>query len=245
MNGQDVLEAIEFGVRDPDVRRNAAVIFAETAQKALGNEHDREPMTVRTSDAGRCSLELWAELHGQVDVEVDVATQLTRFDIGTIYGSWLAAILKATLERTDEYHVLLEADLARNGVSGHADALIYAHPDLAPVLAVEFKSTYGNKQREALTFQTIQVCNYALAADFPLATIVTIAPASFPATNRLRADDYDPAAWQRRVDAEYARLQRATGDLPAPADPDEAWRCKGCKYSACERNTNPFARAIA
>lgn len=244
MTGADVVAAIERGIQDPAVRREAAVIFAETSQAALANEHNREPGKVRTSDAGRCSLELWAELHGKQDVDVDVATQLTRFDIGTIYGAWLAAVLKAELDGCG-YHVLLEADITRNGVTGHADALVYGLPDMSPEIAAEFKSTYGNKQRGALPFQTIQVVNYALAADFPRATVVTIAPASFPAENRLRHDDYDPAEWQRQVDAEYSRLSRATGDLPAPADPDAPFRCRSCRYSACSKNTNPFARAIA
>lgn len=249
MTGDEAKAAIERGIRDPEVRRNAAAIYAKSSKAALENEHSRKT-PIRVSDAGRCVRELWAEINGFQDIPVDLATQLTRFDLGTLYGAWLAAVLKATLESEGGYFVALEMELARQGVVGHADALVYVDngSSLSPDLAIDFKSTYGKWNNEEpgakRPYQVIQVTNYADAAKFPRATVITIAPASQPASNRMRADDYDPAEWLPRVDDEYTRLRGALETMRPDGDPDAPWRCVSCRYSTCPANKNPEARVV-
>ena len=52
---------------------------------------ENEPRTVlRGSDAGRCKRELWASLHGKIDLPQSFKTQLTRFDLGTEFGKLAA-----------------------------------------------------------------------------------------------------------------------------------------------------------
>lgn len=260
MTGQDVVAALHRGGLDPAVRAIAAQHYAAASQAALEHEHTRAAMTIRGSDAGRCVRELWAELHDKIDLEVDFITQATRFDIGTLYGAWLAAILKATLESEDPaIAVMLEVQTKRHGIPGHIDALITRVETLregtpahivVPLLVVEFKSTYGTKNREApgdkKPYQVIQATGYALdeTVRAPLATVITIAPAAFPAEDRFRHDDYDPSVWEMRVDFEYDRLAGALLDDMPEGDPAEPWRCQGCRFSGCELNRNPQARTM-
>ncbi len=76
------VEAIQAAAMDPTLRAQAAVLAAANLPGALGEK----PRTadLRGSDAGRCKLELWAELQGELTIPPDVATQIDRFDEGGV-----------------------------------------------------------------------------------------------------------------------------------------------------------------
>ena len=258
MTGREILSAIERGCLDPEIRGIAAGYYASAAATALGNDHSRKPGTIRASDAGRCVRELWADLHGKLDLPQDASTQLSRFDIGTLYGAWLAAILKATLEKEDaNIRVVLEVEVTRQGVTGHADAIVcrclpaLLNPqpeDFKPIYTCEFKSTYGKSNKklpsEDRFYQVAQVTHYALTYKSPMGGVITFAPAAWPAEDRFTAEDCDPAVYELRTDLEYARLAAALLDEMPDGDPDQAWRCQSCRFSACERNKNAAANML-
>ena len=255
MTGRDVLAAIERRCSDPEIRSIAAAHYAITAPAALANDHSRKPGTIRASDAGRCVREVWADVHDKFDLPQDAITQLSRFDLGTLYGAWLAALLKATLETEEpnRYRVRCEVVVERHGIPGHADAFIdeqLAPDEWVPVFCTEFKSTYTIKNNDAPSekrpYQAVQVSHYSL--DKRNATkdcgIITMAPAAWPAENRFTFEDIDPDVWALRPEVEYGRLGAALLDEMPEGDPDAPWRCTGCRFSACELNKNPAVNMV-
>lgn len=257
MTGRDVIAAIERGCLDPKIRAVAAQHYAASAQ-ALGNDHSRKPGTIRASDAGRCVRELWAEIHQKSDIPQDSVTILSRFDMGTLYGAWLAALLKATLESEDKdrWRVECEVLIDRHNVTGHADAVIIEYGDAAKklqraVLTAEFKSTYGKSNKkppsEDRFYQVAQVTHYALdkAHGSPMGTIITFAPAAWPAEDRLTFEDQEPEVYELRTEMEYERLAAALLDEMPEGDPDKPWRCEGCLFSECERNKNASQNTVS
>lgn len=254
MTGREVLAAIERGCVIPAVREIAVRHFVEAAAKALADEHTRAPGKIRASDAGRCVRETWADLHDRLDLPQDATTQLSRFDIGTIYGAWLASILKATLESEDvNVRVDCEVAIERHGIPGHVDAIVMRcdgalllpkFDDYRPDITVEFKSTYGLKNKELPSekkfYQVAQVTHYALEKEHKSdrAAIITFAPAAWPVEDRFVFEDIDPEVYELRTEMEYARLAPALLDEIPDGDPDAKWRCSGCRASWCEQNTN-------
>lgn len=258
MTGREVLAAIELGATDPTIRRLAAEIFPDAVAKALADEHTRTPGRIRASDAGRCVRELWADIHNKLDLPIDATTQLSRFDIGTFYGAWLACLLKASLESRDpNIRVAVEVETERAGITGHADAIIcqcssqLAMPqpeDFKPIYVAEFKSTYGKSNKKLPSddkfYQVAQVTDYALAYDVPMGGVITFAPAAWPAEDRFTFEDCDPAVYELRTDIEYQRLQAALLDEMPDGDPEQPWRCQSCRFSKCELNKNNAANVL-
>ena len=236
----DAVARIREASLDPDLRA-VAISKWNTVSPSLLTPHDeRKPaVSLRVSDAGNCARKLWNQLHGNPEV-ISSDIQLSKFDIGTVYGAWLAALLAASLER-DGYEVACEPEVAYKGIRGHID-LLWRFKGAVGV--VEFKSTYWSgvldPPHERAFYQVMQAVTYALAIVADEALIVTFGPAVAnrrgQQNEKMRQDAYQAADYAFDAAEEWARLSAALGDVEPEGDAKEAWRCKGCQVVRCERN---------
>lgn len=177
---------------NPQIRAQAANLAATRAAdlvRGLGEEHTRT--TVRVSDAGRCARELYAHLHDEFDLPDDGTGILTRLDMGTLYGFWIAALEAAVIEeywrgvRETSQHggprpeFAFEADVAYAGVvPGHIDLGVSL--DGVPWWLIENKSTYGampiSPPHVKAPSQVLQAGTYAHSGGYPAFSIITIGP---------------------------------------------------------------------
>lgn len=226
---------------DPQMRAKAVDLW--NTLPPLLEPKERIDGTVRMSDTGKCRRELWADIHGKLDLPPDPLTAITRFDLGTLYGAWLACLEVAAIHKhAPHLTTMLEPEVAYRGVSGHIDVLCFEATlagDL-PCWVIENKSTYWSgvlePPHEAHPYQVQQAGGYGLATAAPIASIVTIGPAA--RGMKLQQFDYLTADLIANVDAELARLSAATADIPPEGDAVEPWRCKSCRFSDCARNAN-------
>jgi CRISPR/Cas system-associated exonuclease Cas4 (RecB family) len=188
----------------------------------------------RMSDAGQCSLALWARAHDVLDIPESRDVMLFRFALGAFFGRVLAHCIALGLP--EDFEGRLEPEVSYGGVSGHVDLLI-TKPTLH---VVEVKSTYFvGGQSKALPHWKLQALMYCAALGANRATVVIGSPAQQGSGQKLSFEDlaFDAQA-MAKVEAEVARLRRAYSAEPPAADADAAWRCRSCRYSGCERNAN-------
>jgi hypothetical protein len=247
-----ISHAIERARINAALYAKAANYYAAIAPGLLGAKNDREPQRLRASDAGRCSRELWADLNGKFDL-LDTTKGLLRMDNGSLMGPWLACLLKAGLEL--EFFVELEPNVMHAGVSGHVDAIIdtvQVEGELQgryeTIATVEFKwsAWTGDWRGDCKKFQRDQSGLYALATLAPQHFVViyyAASPERLPVKGEgwidgsyLVVHPFSTAATEREVNLEYERLAKAlAAEMPEP-DPPDAFRCKSCRFSLCERN---------
>jgi len=247
----DLVSLIKRASLDTHLRNDAIINWRCNAKNIF--EH-QERTGVRISDAGKCALELWAELHGKNDIPEDPDLQISRFDIGTLYGLWLACLTKAVIEAEHpDWDCDLEPEVALDGVQGHIDVLVRLRSNLTPLWVIEFKSTYWGNALEApherAFYQVLQAASYAEAKRAPVFSIVTIGPAvhgkydkqvkKWVTPSKMRQDDYQTSEYAHHAKTEIKRLKTALAATPAEADAEEDWRCKSCRYSGCNYNKNP------
>jgi len=238
----DAVARIREASLDPDLRAVAISKWNAVVPSLLTPHDERKPVvSLRVSDAGNCVRKLWNQLHGNAEL-IDSDTQISRFDIGTVYGAWLAALLAASLER-DGYIVDCEPEVAYKGIRGHIDLRWRWRFGVARGV-VEFKSTYWSgvldPPHERAFYQVLQTVTYCLADDADEGLIVTFGPAVANRrgqhNEKMRQDAYDPTDYAFDAAEEWARLSAALGDVEPEGDAKEAWRCKSCVVVRCERN---------
>jgi len=243
-----IWDLISKALADDDMRAEAATRF-RSASDLLGPKDASEG--IRVSDSGRCRLELWASLHDKFDLPQDPEVLLTRFDIGTLYGAWIAALFAVSLEcHAPMVRVELEPTISYRGVPGHIDALVRSRHNHDALWVVEFKSTYFSRAPEApherAVYQVLQAATYAKSVEAPAFSIFTIAPAvqaMYDKATKTRVTppkhsqhDYVTADWSAAVDEEITRLKTATHNLPPQEDASEEWRHRSCRYAGCPLN---------
>lgn len=234
---------------DPDLRNRAEAIFKHATDGLLAAKEERQEL--HASDAGRCRLELWAALHGKLDLPENPETILTRFDLGALFGAWNAALLAAALEKyAPHLETVLEPVVVYRSVTGHIDALVRDRETKVALWVVEFKSTYFSRPPDApdkhAPYQVLQAATYAKATEAPLFTLFIVAPAvqkvydkatkTRYAPPKYRQDDYRTADWAADVDEEIDRLETATEAQPPEQDVQDSWRCASCRLGACPLN---------
>lgn len=210
---------------------------------------DDRPRTagkLRVSDAGACSLSLWAEIHGKLDIGENYQTLDSRMQPGQLDGARTACLIAAGIKcfywpLTVQLEQLLDHEL----VPGHADIIVYAEPD--PIEVVECKLTLYGKgikpPEEEHRYWIYQACLYAMHVGAPTFVVLVHAPAAWSGPSRA-AFRYYTDDWRLETVEEYARLAQAMRDDPPEADPPQDWRCKSCRYSQCERNVNPLRPVV-
>ena len=239
---------------EPTLAR-AEALWRGVAPEVLSRNHGRAPGVLRASDAGRCSRELWAEIHGKRDLPED-AQGLLKMNLGSCAGAWLACLLGAAAE---EQGYVASAEVALGGpptalVSGHCDLAIYRELNgaLDPLLVVEFKfSAWTGAHDGPKPYHLVQACKYARLIGAPYFCVVLYYPstqARFDKTIGTKVsephiepsqlyDANDPKILSD-MNADYERLAKALNDEMPEGDPQEAFRCRSCRFSECERNVN-------
>lgn len=237
----NAVERIREAAVTPVLRAVAIAKWNAVVPSLLTPHDERTPaVSLRVSDAGQCVRKLWNQLHGNPET-IDADTQISRFDIGTVYGAWLAALLAASLER-DGYATECEPLVQWQSIPGHID-LRWRFEDRRGV--VEFKSTYWSgvldAPHERAFYQVLQTVTYCMADKADEGLIVTFGPAVAnrrgQVNEKMRQDAYDPTDYAYDVAEEWVRLSDALGDDEPAGDAREEWRCKnGCQVIQCERN---------
>ena len=248
MNEIDVRALIYAALLDDTIRADAGLKWAAVAADVLSRNHEREPGALRISDAGRCRRELWAELNGKRDLRDDPEGLLSRMNLGSLDGAWIACLLAAALE-AKQYVARVEITLEHEGVKGHCDLGIYSKA-LVPLRLIECKmSMWTGAHDGPKPYHISQSGKYALGGGFPEFQVITHFPATqvrwdktigarvsephiFP-SDVFRTDDYVAI-----VTKEYERLRGALAKEMPEGDPAEDFRCRSCRFSACERNAN-------
>lgn len=256
LSGEEIRGAIVRGIEHEALGGRVQQLFAEVAPSVLSRNHERKPDSLRISDAGKCSLELWAALNGKHDIP-ERAKDRARMANGQLMGAWLACCLKAGLESLrPELRTLVENTVSHDKIPGHVDATILSSL-LTAEATCEFKWTAwtGDWRGDCKPAHRIQSGKYALAENAPQHFVVNYYAAS---PESIYIKDLDgpgkggriPGEWlvvhefetedtRYEVRDEYARLAKAlTAKAPAP-DPPEAWNCKYCRFSGCVKNVNP------
>lgn len=204
----------------------------------FSRNQDRDGLKLRASDAGGCTLEKWADLHGKLDIADNWRSLLLKMEQGTVSGARIACYLAAALEEFG-LRVDVEPELSHGGVSGHADLIIYDR-DVA-VEVIECKWSASLKPVEDLRsdreFHGIQAAKYALAKGAPLFTVIETHPAAKGGVVKFFREE--TADWITAVDYEYGeRLAVSLLDVAPEPDVPQSFSCTYCRYSACFRNRN-------
>lgn len=225
----NVWRIISNARKNPQLVAKASDILHADVPRWFG---PRERSGVRASDAGRCLRELWADVHDLLDLPQEIEGQLNRLDIGTVMGAWFGALFTAGLPAITDFHCTLEEEITHEEIPGHADVVVYLGD--TPLQVIDFKSNYSRVQGAAKPHQCLQVARYALGKGAPIFSIFTMTPAT--GSPMYRQDDFTTADWEMQVKMESERLKSALSDDMPAANPPEAWRCRFCRFAACERN---------
>jgi len=231
------IKAHVFAANEDDaLREKARALFLQHAQDLF--DHAPRPR-LSPSMAGSCVLEAWAQVHSLTDIPHDPYTQLTRFDTGHLMGLWQAALLATILEQRYGLTCVLEQATSYENLPGHCDIAVYENVEADALYVVDMKWTYWTDEiHEAKPYQVLQTAIYALALRAPWCSVFTLAPGVWRG-EKSHQHDLEPWHLQENVDLEIERLKAALEDEAPEGDPQEAWRCKTCSYSACKRNKNP------
>lgn len=244
----DVWAAIEHTYKNADLQAKAQVRWAAAAQH-LFLPHKVE---LSASAAGSCSLELWAKLHGKLDLSEDFVSQALKMDGGTLYGARLAALFAVGYE--DQFAntaVDVEVVGEHDGIPGHVEIVVQDcfEGEANTKWMIEIKTSYwggavteSGAFKHSKEFHVLQAAKEALIVNAPHFSVLNVYPAATKNKNPTPfvQDDFQTSEWVSAVSAEYRRLQRALDPVAPVADPPEAWRCNFCRFSACERNRNPL-----
>jgi hypothetical protein len=249
--------AIVRGIEDEELANRVDELWRGVCYELLSRNHHRKPGTLRASDAGSCSLELWADLNGKLDIP-DSAKAKARMMNGTLMGAWLAACLTAGLEvLRPELRTLIENVVQHDGIPGHTDATI-----LSSVLTAEatveckWSAWTGDWRGDCKPAHRIQSGKYALAESAQQHFVVVYYASSpdriYDKANKewfagewLVVHPFSTEETEFDVALEYERLRAALSKDAPEADPPEAWNCKYCRFSKCPRNKNPNRPATA
>jgi hypothetical protein len=247
--------------RDPALHARAARLYAERAASVF----ERPPkMAISRSDAGRCGLQVKAEIAGGYDLPDD---GFEARDQGTLRGLYKACCLKVAIEAEEPtLYVVLEHEAAWGGIGGHSDLGVYEaagvggdaeclwvleikHPEQYDVIPPHLprlskgKKTMGDELQPPRWDFVVQGGHSALADDAPIFSVAIWGLGSSYAQG-----DYElfedlvyllgageEATSLVSVAEEYARI--ALGEMD-PSRPD--FMCKSCRVSTCFHNENPL-----
>lgn len=245
---------VEQALLDEQTLAVARRKWTEVAIDVLSRNRDRTPGYLRASDAGRCSRELYADVHGLLDLS-ESPEALLKMSHGGLIGAWLACLLGAAFE-AEGYGAHAEVAMDRDGISGHADLFVTRSVTDAlgthaePTLVVEFKfSAWSGKHDGPKPYHLVQAAQYARMLGAPQFIVVQYYPATQARFDKVigakvsephlePSQVYETKDFLAETDAEYARLRKGLGDATPDPDPSEAWRCRSCRFSGCDRNEN-------
>jgi hypothetical protein len=237
-----VIDRIRAAATDEKPRADASEIWRRVSPTLFDPHDERDGL--RISDAGQCVRKLFHLINGAKE-SFEPEVQLFNLDDGTLGGAWWACLLAASLE-ADGYTVELEATVEHDGTPGHID--LYFQPQAQLTRAklglpsesgvVEFKRTNWSGTLDSpehkKRYQVLQAAKYAAAKGCDDFAVVTIGPAA--RGDKIREDWFKLGDWQHALIGEWMRLSLALGPHEPQGDPDNAWRCRGCFVTTCEKN---------
>ncbi len=224
---------------------------------------ERDDVALHVSDLGDCSRAVWARRNGKVQLTNDSDT-LRKFDMGLDIEDRVGAALRML----DDYVIVAQHvhDLEIRGASaeGHSDFICRHMTDHSKSFIVEVKSTTfypkqvnGKRTRvapkpdEVQWHYRLQAASYALEQGFTRFCVLVICRESgMMAECWYKTEDY--ADEVRKMLAEKYALTKVGAPMPEANPPIQSlkrdgtsWRCRYCKFSACENNVNPAALEVA
>ena len=236
----DVWEHVSHALATPRLHDMAWTYLGE-ALPALKQVAKQRNGTVRGSDAGRCALEVYGDIHGK-NAPFEAEVLLSRLDIGSIYGAYIAALFKAGYEdKNGPYCVYLETNGHYLGVPCHPDITVFDIATEQAMFTCEVKTNYKaeNPKNPADSWPNyvLQATHQAAAMDVDDYAIFTFAPAAQWNKGQPpifhRQDNFKLSEHKDDMEAEYRRLLLADADEPPACDVREGWRKRFCKYPEC------------
>lgn len=224
---------------------------------------DRDNISLHVSDLGDCSRAVWARRNGKDLLSHDDDTQ-RKFDMGNDVEDRVGAVLSELEEYAVERQYVHDLEIRGDHAEGHSDFVCRSLIDPSQSFIVEVKSTtfypkvVGKKRvrvaptaSEVQWHYRLQAASYALEQGFARFVLVIVCRESgMMAEHWYKTADYADAV--RAALKEKALLTRVGAPMPDAAPPaesfnykGESWRCKYCPFTACERNENPAALAVA
>lgn len=261
----DVL--VPRAVTDDELLGRACDIVAVSGNALATALRPRHDAHATISMAGGCGREIYAKLHGLLDLPDDGENKLAKMENGSLMGFWLCALEQvAIVKYVTDYNKVrgtkhnvefeVEGERVYNGVlPGHCDLGVYL--DAEPWFLTENKTTYQTSAISPRAYYEDQSSLYAHGGVvFPTFVIITLGPAvqasydkhtkSYTENPKLVQHVYTSENYHLRAEIEANRLiDIQNSDTMPPADPPEAWRCKYCRFSACEKNRNPLKEILA
>lgn len=236
MNSIDVGSYVQRALGEPALYEAA---FKQAAE--IIGSWKFQPKTrdyIRVSDAGHCVRERWAHIHGFEDIPEDFKGELKMLNGSLMGAAQMCLFRQAYLAENPTHEVHLEF-VTQDGEPGHLDALITI--DGVPDRVIEEKSNFSFAPVEPpKMYHKLQSGKYGKQTKAPKMSIHQLRLTAKDGARWERTDTYETAEYQEQVQAEYQRLGQALlEDMPDP-DPNEPWRCKYCRFGACERNVNPL-----
>lgn len=249
----DVVRWMKVACED---RRLHAQVFLHTSdaiRKLAMTEW--EEGRLHASDLGGCSAATRARMLGLLDIPFPFQVQLTRLDLGAIYGAHMAAMFKVGWESEhDDGEVQLEVPVQMSDVVGHIDAVLITDDYEYPI---EYKTNYfgkGTEPQDPLYAKdpfdrhlpyVYQEGFYmkARGVKAPFGAVCILNPALYRQKDArgfyidptmLKQFEYHITELAPLVDAELARLLPVqTGDVAC--DASEPWRGRYCRWSLCPK----------
>ncbi len=248
----EIRQWVEEALLSDDILTRAQALWRTVAADVLDRNHGRIDGRLRASDAGRCVRELWAEIHGKRDLPED-AQGLLKMNAGSLIGAWLACLLGAGAEAhgyTAHAEVLLEG---QDGVSGHCDLSIgkVINGAVEPLVVIEFKQSFWTGAHDGpKSYHLVQAAKYASLIGAPYFVVVQYLPGTQARFDKALGTKvaqphiepsqvYKTSEYTEIAAKDYDRLRAALKDERPEGDPSEGFRCRSCRYGACERNENP------
>lgn len=228
----------------------ARELWREHSPRIFDNDRERQGNKIRPSDAGRCKLQVYAELHGLYDMPENLSDIDSKMHMGIVDGARTTCLIAAGIERWCwplSAKIEVPIDSVGDILPGHADLVVYAEPD--PMEVLECKLTLWPKSIDAPDkrhkYWVYQACRYAIGLGTPTFAVAVHAPCVWNGERR-KTFVYERDVWLQETMLEYGRLGEAENDEPPEPDVNYAeaeWRCRSCRFGQCERNTNPLLPA--
>jgi len=246
-----VRQWIEEALLSDTILARSQALWRGVAADVMDRNHGRIGGRLRASDAGRCVREAWASIHEKLDLPED-PQGLLKMNAGSLMGAWLACLLGAGAEAhgyTAHAEVLLEG---QDGVSGHCDLSIgkVVNGAVEPLCIIEFKQSFWTGAHDGpKAYHLVQAAKYASLIGAPYFVVVQYLPgtqARFDKALGTKVSQphiepsqvYTTSEYAEIVSKEYGRLGAALKDEMPEGDPSEGFRCRSCRFAACERNEN-------
>jgi hypothetical protein len=235
-------------------------MIREAYSRLLSQRPNRgDESELHVSDLSDCARAVWARRNGKILLQNNEDT-LRKFEMGFDVEDRVGSVLDTLEDYTIERGVVHRLGEAK----GHSDFVARHKTDASQDFVCEVKSTtfypkqvngkrirVEPKRSEVQWHYRVQATAYAIEQNIGKVCIVIVCRESGMMGEYWFTTD-DLADVVGRELEEKAKLTAIGAPMPPPAPPvesynwkGESWRCKFCKFSACEENKNPDALEVS